>query len=361
MTPMISTRAAVVTGPGRVDVRDVEIPAPGRHQIEVAVAACGICGTNLHHFDTPESIPEPRRSCPGALGHEIAAHVVGAGPGVEGLALGDLVVIEPQLAAACGSCAACEAGSPWFCTQPTPLVSWGFADRMVVNAAGAWPVDRSVGPGTATLVEPLAVAVHAVRITRRAALGAGRIDGARVAVLGAGVTGLLAAAAATHLGASGVAVLARHDHQAASAPSFGADLVVREADALKELRDFGPDLVVECAGVPETFALANRIVAPRGEISVVGLYAEPQVLDTARAFRNETGLVFPVAYGATQGVHDYEIAVAMLVESPERYAQLVTHEFGLEHIGTAFAEAGNKRGGALRVVVRPDSQGELLW
>src|SRR5262245_1451803 len=127
-------RAAIVTSPGSIELTTLDTPEPSAGEVEIEVAGCGICGTNLHHLQNPMRILADRRDKPGALGHEVAGVVSAIGPGVATHRVGDLVALEPQLASACGECAQCAEGVPWFCRRPTPLPVWGLTDRLVVRA-----------------------------------------------------------------------------------------------------------------------------------------------------------------------------------------------------------------------------------
>lgn len=323
-------RAARVMGAGLIQVDTLDVPTvPGPGQVEIQLAGCGICGSNIHHLRNPDVFTEDRRHTPGALGHEASGYVVSLGDGVAGLAVGDLVALEPQLAAGCGRCPACVDGSAWFCPNATPLKIWGFADRIVVQAAGAWRIDPAIDPSVATLMEGLACSIHAIRVTELCGRLNDDLAGVRVAILGAGATGLLAVAAAKALGAVGVAILARHDHQAVLAERLGASLVVREHVGTEgELADFAPGLVVECVGgAADTISLAQRIAQPQAEISVLGLFETPQAIDVRTATRRQLRLVFPVVYGRLRGQHDYEFAERILLDQSETLSGLITHSF----------------------------------
>lgn len=322
-------RAARLSGPRRLEMVDVELPAPGPGEVILKVEACGVCGSNLHEWRSPErSIDPAGAGAPGAVGHEIAGRVDG-----------DLVVVEPNLATACGACPACTDGVAWFCRTRRRLPSWGFAERMVVPARATFRVPPGIHPETATLAEPLACGVHALRFSRPAA---------RVGVVGAGVTGLLTAAAARHLGAEAVAVVARHPHQAAAAQALGAEVV----DA-GELRRFRPGLVIEAVGgSADTLRLAMDAVAPRGEVAVLGLFDDQQRIDARRATYRELRLWFPVTYAELDDVHDLAVALDLLAR-PDPWESLVTDRFPLTRTADAFQAAADKRDGVLRVVVQP--------
>jgi threonine dehydrogenase-like Zn-dependent dehydrogenase len=350
-------RAAFVTGPEQLEVRPTTPPPLSEGLVRLAVSACGICGSNLHAWRHPDlAISKDPAPEPGAAGHEIAAVVEDVAPGVTAWEPGDRVVVEPNLTGACHQCDACRSGRFWFCRNRSLTPIWGFSEQMVVPANCLFPIPAGVSDDVATLVEPLACAVHAVRQSASAQRKGGRIDGVGVVVLGAGVAGLLAAAAAQHLGAGHVAVLARYDHQATAAERLGADLVVRADDPahIDALRTLRPEFVIEAVGgSADTLGTALRIVAPAGEIAVLGLFDEPQEFDARRAVFRETRIFFPVTYGETSGIHDFEVALEIAAGRTEVLAQLASHHFDLDSIDIAFRTAADKQTGALRVVVAP--------
>ena len=349
--------AAFVTGPEQFELRLTSPPPLAAGLVRLAVSACGICGSNLHAWRHPDlTISNDASPQPGAAGHEIAAVVEEVGLGVTAWAPGDRVVVEPNLTGACRRCDACRSGRYWFCTNRSGPPIWGFSEQMVVPVDCLYRIPAGVSDDVATLVEPLACTVHAVRQSTSALSGEGRIDGVGVAVLGAGVAGLLAVTAAQHLGAGHVAVLARYDHQAAVAGRLGADLVVRSDDPghVDTLRSLRPGLVIEAVGgSADTLGTALRIVAPAGEVAVLGLFDEPQEFDARRAVFRETRIFFPVTYSETSGTHDFEVALEIAAGHMGVLEQLASHRFDLDSIGAAFRTAADKNTGALRVVVTP--------
>ena len=350
-------RAAFLTDVETLEVGDADLPDPKPGEVELAVAACGICGSNLHAWRHPElTITKEKAPAPGAAGHEVAAIVARVGDAVEHVMSGDLVVIEPNLTGACRTCDACAIGTYWFCRERTTIPAWGFAERMVVPAGSVFAVPSNVSADVATLAEPLACGVHAVRTSTLATAGGGRIEGVRVAVLGAGVTGLLAVAAARALGAESIAITARYPHQAKAARAVGADDVIEASaeDSTDRLRSHRPQLVIEAVGgTAQTFELAIRVADRKGEVAVLGLFDERQSIDARRAVFRELRVFFPVTYGVTGGTHDFDIALEIIASDPESFSTLITHSEPLVRVDQAFRTAADKSCGTLRVVVKP--------
>ena len=344
--------AAFLDGAEQITVREVPPSRVEGHLVEIDVIACGICGSDLHGWRHPESmIGWGKTPIPGMAGHEVVAWAPGADGG-----RGRRVVVEPTLAGSCGECAACLKGKARFCGNRAPLRSWGFSERMSVNARSLFDVPDGMGDELASLTEPLACAIHAYRASHTFAAQDGTLAGRKIAVIGAGAIGLLATAAAARLGADAVLCVARYPRQAAAAETLGAIDVLDSVadDVVSGIRRFAPDVVVEAVGGgPETFDLAVRTVNPGGEVLVLGLFNDPAQLDTRRAAFRELRLFFSMTYGVTDGRHDFEVALEFLESDPVAFGSLVSHRFPLKETADAFVTAADKSTGALRIVVAP--------
>ena len=312
-------RALRADGAGGVRVVDVDAPDG---EVVVQVAAVGICGSDLKLVATgfvPPTI---------TLGHEVA--------GV--LADGTPVAIEPIVR--CGTCDQCVAGDYHRCRTGAVLggaVDGGLADAVAVPASCVVPLPSGVGVRDACLVEPLAVAVHGLRL-------AGVVDGMRVAVVGAGAIGLAAVAAALHAGASAVDVVARHAPQAAAVEALGARPAV----------DGEYDVVVEAAGTASSIERSVQLAAPGGVVSVLGSSWGPMTVDGVAIQMKELRLLPAITYNAApDGTRDVDVAAALLAARPEVADVLVSHRFGLDDGPQAFATAADRSSGAIKVVIEP--------
>jgi 2-desacetyl-2-hydroxyethyl bacteriochlorophyllide A dehydrogenase len=344
----VTARAAVLHASRRLELETIELGPPAPGQLRVTVRACGICASNLNLW---ERGPRAGGVSAGAAGHEIAATVEAVGDGVTGLTHGDLVCVEPNLATACGTCPACRSGNALHCLAPAGLPTWGFADRMIVRAAGAIQVADQVPPERVSLIEPLACAVHALR--RSEAIGpALRLKRpTRIAVIGAGALGLLTAFTARRLGAQDLGVVARYPHQAALAERVGATEIL-SADSLT---DFRPDLLVVAAGGSEPqLSTAVDAVSPGGEVVVLGMLTAPQPFNLRRAAFREVRITFSMSYAGAGARSDFEVARDLLDNSDE-LTLLITHRRPLGSIQEAFTIAADREAGAIRVVVEPQA------
>ena len=311
------------------------------------VRACGVCGTDLHLHDLGLYAPGV------TPGHEIAGEVDALGPGVEGLAPGDPVVVEPLHS--CGACRACREGRDAICPDGAIYGlnrDGGFAEHALVPARRVFRAPADLPMAVAALAEPLAVAIHGLR---RGGFEAGQ----RILVLGAGPVGLATVAAARFLGAGPVWASARYPHQAERARRLGAARVLGEAEAapaaLGRLPEAErPDLVMETVGGhADTLGAAVAALRPGGVISVLGLFMQDVALPSFPLVRKEVTLAWSNCYVHTREHADFEDAVALLDAERERLASLATHSVPLDEIPRAYALAADKRSGVIKVTVQP--------
>jgi 2-desacetyl-2-hydroxyethyl bacteriochlorophyllide A dehydrogenase len=340
-------RAAVVRGRGRVEITRRPVPDPGPGEARVRVGACGICGSDLHLF--AQGFFPPGHT----PGHEAAGWVDALGDGAAGPPVGAQVAVEPMRS--CGRCASCRAGRYSICREARLAGvhdPGGLAEYLLVPASRLHRVPDELDARVAALAEPMAVVTRALH---RGALAPGQ----RVLVLGAGAVGLLAAAAARALGAGEVWISARHPHQAARARALGATRVLGEAEAtaasLDALSREAPvDLVVETVGGrADTLQAATAAVRPGGAVSVVGVFWGSLALDPMPLLLKEVTLAWSYCYGAERGRSDFAEAIDLLTAGRDSLAPLLTHTSALDDVAKAFADAADKRSGAVKVSVVP--------
>lgn len=315
---------------GRMQLCDVPRPVPGDGQVLVAVASAGICSSDLHMARL--GLLDPQIT----VGHEIAGRLVDGTP----------VVVEPVTP--CGQrCAFCDGGDYNLCGTSVRQVlgigaDGGMAEYVAADAAGIVPLG-GIGDGIAgaSLVEPLAVCVHGLRLVKSSTgWGSG---GRRILVIGGGALGLCAAAVATHDGAD-VTVLARHDAQRAAADRLGAG----EPDGGRY------DLVVDAAGTPEALAEAARRARRGGTLLLLANYwGTDIVLPGMSVMFKELRILTGIMYGRGASGRDIEAAAEVLAANPEVARALVTHRFPLDAVDEAFDVAARRAEGAIKVVLDP--------
>jgi threonine dehydrogenase-like Zn-dependent dehydrogenase len=344
---MPSMRAALVGGPGEIGAGARERPEPGAGEVRVRVEACGVCGSDLHLF-------HGRMMAEGHTpGHEIAGRVDAVSDGVDGLAPGLHVCVEPLHT--CGSCRSCREGRDSTCRQCQVFGvhrPGGFAEYVVVPARRLFELPDDLPPVLSALAEPMAVSVHGVH---RGAFERGQ----RVLVLGAGNVGLVSLVAARAMGAGEVLISARHAHQAELARELGADRVLDEKEATPEAlgalgleRDI--DLVIETVGgTANTLRAACHAIRPGGVVSVVGLFLQDPGLEPLPLFLKEGTLAWSNCYHRGPGAPDFDEAVRILDAERDALARLLTHSVPLTEIDRAFRLASDKKAGVIKVSVIP--------
>jgi len=322
-------------------------PEPGPGEILIRVRAVGICGSDLHYYLEGSCAGFPA-DYPCVLGHEPAGEVEAAGPSVEHLRPGARVAIEPAIV--CGGCEFCRAGRHNLCENilfmggreaPGFLREWA-----VIPAANAVPIPDSVSFAAATVIEPLAVILHAFEL-------APVQPEQTVAVMGAGPVGLLAAAVARAAGAGRVIVTDRVPHRLALAREMGASDVVdicrdSPAEAILDLTGGrGAHVIVDAAGKPDSLNPALRALRPGGSILLIGIPSESSTgLDLHTAMIREATL--HVVKRSNRNDH----AALRLIESGQVRADLlVTHRLALAETDRAFATVAAYADGVGKAVV----------
>jgi threonine dehydrogenase-like Zn-dependent dehydrogenase len=337
-------RAAFCRGVGKLVVEEVPRPAPGPGEVLVRVRNCGICGSDLHWYHDQMMIPPV---CPG---HEIAGEVAEVGAGVSTLKAGDAVAAEGITS--CGGCRYCVAGDYQRCLALGIVgmtIPGGFADYLKMPARHCFRVPAGVDFATAALSEPLAVAVHGVRLS-------GLEIGQRVAILGAGTIGLMAVVAARAGGAGEILVTARRAQQKAAALALGADRVVDESDAeglLGDAIEAPIDLVVETVGgTADTLDTAAAACRPGGTICVLGAYTGSPRFPALHVLLKELRIVGSFVYSRAGARADYDIVLDLLRRQGRHVAgTLITHRFSLADIARGFATAADKATGSIKVTI----------
>ncbi len=376
-----------------VDLPDPDLP--GAAWARVGVTTGGICGSDLHlfsHNTGPSPTLVSTGSFPFVLGHEIAGHVIEAGPDCLH-PLGTRVVVDPCLPCAARGidppCPNCTLGWTSSCLNLdsrvltsgrslgyTQGLGGGWGEQVLAHTSMLHRVPDTVPDRGASLYEPVSIACHGL-------LRAGPDDGEPVLVVGAGILGLAIVAAMKGLFPScPVTVLARHAHQAEAAVACGADHVVRSDpgnahwDELARLTGArivgrkahvmlmgGFPFVVEAVGAPQTVTDALRAVAHRGTVLLLGAAGVSNV-DLTPVWYKEAALVGSIdhtvdarsAPGLAGGPdrHSVDRALDVLAAGFLPYDVVVTHEFPLEQYRDAVQTAidrGSSR--SIKVVFRP--------
>ena len=321
--------AALYRGNRTFEVRTIETAPPAAGEVQIDVAYCGICGTDLHvylgHMDQRVGFDR-------VIGHEMSGIVRAVGEGVTTWAAGDRVVVKPL--APCGQCPACKRGHAHICQNLSflGLDSHGaFQQTWNVPAHTLHLLPDSISMRDAALIEPVAVAVHAVR---RANLKTGE----DVLVIGGGPIGMLVAMVARHAGGT-VVISEVNEARLAMARDLGFDaLNPMETDVAGDIENRtgtkGCDVVFEVSGTQPGVDLMTAVAATRARLVMVAIHAQKPVIDMFQVFWREIEL-----YGArVYEPEDYDEAIRLIASRGIAADALITNIRPLSAIENAFAE-----------------------
>ncbi|HEX5368229.1 MAG TPA: alcohol dehydrogenase catalytic domain-containing protein [Dehalococcoidia bacterium] len=322
---------------GGIGLREVEAGPLQSGNVRMQIAACGICGSDLHRYREQGS-SLGREVTPG---HEFVGTIINGGDS----GLPDaLYGVDPWTA--CGACDYCLRGMSEACRRGRLIgvhVPGGFAEFIDVPARNLHQQDASLSAVEAALNEPFAVCTRTVHL-------AGLKLDTRVLIIGGGTLGLICGALARDF-AGRVAMTARYPHQADAARQIGLE-PVDEADVLTFAAEFEPDVVIESVGgAAGTIEQAMAAARTGGLIIVQGLFSKPSTIDASQFVFKELRMAGSKIYG--QGYHgsEFEAATRLLPRHRDTIRVLQTHRFPLARIEDAFVAATDKSQRPIKVTV----------
>jgi L-iditol 2-dehydrogenase len=338
---------------GTRDVRLVDLPEAeaGPGQVLLDVTAVGVCGSDLHTYLYHE-VGDIRPGGPLILGHEAAGRVRAVGPGVENLAVGQRVAIDP--ATPCGYCEHCEQGNPNLCLNMVFLGLWphdgAMRERMVHPARSCVPIPDSISDVGGALLEPLGVALHAVHLAKI------RL-GDDVLITGCGGIGLLLIQLARLAGARHIIATDRHPWRLSCANTFGADRMFNAdqvdvvAEVLRATGGRGVDVAIESAWVTDTASHCVEAARMGGRVIIVGIPVEEFIKFRAASSRRK-GLTVKLS---RRMKHTYPTAIHMAASGQVALDALATHRFPLAQAGDALETAATYADGVIRAMILPNA------
>ncbi|ONK10281.1 zinc-dependent alcohol dehydrogenase family protein [Streptomyces sp. MP131-18] len=285
-------KAALIESVGSVTVTTVPDPSPGPREVVVKVAACGLCGTDLH-IREGEFAPQ----LPVVPGHEFAGEVVATGRDVTTLAAGDRVAVDPSLY--CHECRYCRSGHANMCDRWAAIgvsVAGGAAEFAVAPEANCVKLPEHVDPQDAALIEPLSCAIRGYDVIRSTL-------GARVLIYGSGTMGLMMLELAKRTGASGVDIVDINPERLATAQSLGCS---RAAGSPEEFdRPEGWEFVIDATGNAAAIQDGLGRVAKAGTFLQFGVadYAARATIEPYKIYNQEITIT-----GSMAVLHSYERA-----------------------------------------------------
>lgn len=336
----------VMTAPHEIEFREVETPKAGLGQALLRIRRIGICGSDIHVYHGTH----PFTSYPVTQGHEVSGEVVELGQDVEGLRIGQKVTIEPQVV--CGKCYPCRHGKYNLCEE---LKVMGFqttgtaSEYFAVDASKITPLPGDMDFDEGAMLEPLSVAVHAVR-------RAGDVRGMKIAVLGAGPIGNLVAQVAKGLGAESVMITDVSDIRLDKAKECGVEYAVNtrnENFGEAMVRCFGSDkadVIYDCAGNNTTMGQAIQYARKGSTIILVAVFAGMASVDLAVLNDHELDLNTTMMYRH----EDYVEAIRLVNKGLVALRPLISKHFAFRDYLAAYQYIDNNRESTMKVIVDVD-------
>jgi len=344
-------------------VKNVPDPTIGPHDVLLKVHACGVCGSDIHFYETDKDgyIFYPGLTkFPVITGHEFSGEVVEVGKEVRDLKVGDMVTAEEMIW--CGECTPCRTGFPNQCTRLEEIgftINGAFAEYIAVGAKYCWKindlverygsVDKAYEAGA--LVEPTSVAYNGIEIR-----AGGVKPGGYVAVFGAGPIGLGSIAVARASGATRIIVFEISPQRRELALQVGADVAYdpREVAPHEAIMEFthgeGADMLIEAAGAPtRTIPEMEQAMAVNARIVMIGRAAErvPMYLEH---FQTHHSQVFGAQGHSGNAV--FPMVIRLMASGAIDMTKIITARYDLPGVVEAIKESGERRHGKIMVRMR---------
>ena len=323
-----------------MDLRIEDRPAeePGAGQVEIRLAAGGICGSDLHYYNHG-GFGSVRLKEPMVLGHEVAGHVTRLGEGVTSLRVGQLVAVSPSRP--CHGCAYCRESRYNQClnmrfygsAMPFPHIQGAFREVLVADATQCAPAD-GLSAGEAAAAEPLAVCLHAAR-------RAGDLLGRRVLVTGCGPIGLLCILVARRSGAAEIVATDLSDFTLRIARQNGADSTVNVGQTPERMAAYEADkgyfdVQFECTGVAQALTGGIAALRPGGIVVQLGLGGDMQV-------PVQTMTTKEIQFRGSFRFHEeFFTGVELMQRNLIDVKPLITHTVGLDDSESGFQLASDR-------------------
>jgi 2-desacetyl-2-hydroxyethyl bacteriochlorophyllide A dehydrogenase len=334
---------AMVTVPGKVEFQEHVLPSLGSKDVLVQIKAASICGSDLHIFKGRH----PSALLPAAIGHEAAGMILALGKDASKHTVGDRVTIEPLIS--CGQCDFCRRGQYHLCVNISfqyRLGQGAFTPYFVANEERVFKLPDNLTYEEGALVEPLSVALHAVKKSR---IRLGQTS----AVFGAGAIGLLVAMLTRRAGGSPVFVSDINPYRLEKALEFGAteginSLATDPVEAiLAKTAQMGVDRSFEAVGLDTTLLQALKALKKGGVATLLGIFENPTVILPVNLFVQRE-----ISLAGSQGYcWDFQDSLVLLEEGVVDLKKLITHRLPLDQLQQGFELMIDPKMASIKVVV----------
>lgn len=352
-------KAAVLVGRDQLVIQDVPVPKPSFAEVLIKVEACALCKSDVSLIKEPWPGQPPYGEF--IPGHEYSGVIVAVGEGVDEFRIRDKVAVEAHLG--CGHCINCRRGDYTSCLNYGNRAKGHRANGFTTNGGYAQYVLNHINtvhriPDTVSLEEASLLTNLGCVIYGIETLG-GLLIGERVVVLGPGAIGLVAVQVAKMLGAEWVWLVGTRQYRLDLGQKVGADrtILIPADDPValvqEETRGVGADLVIDCAGSPDSPQMSVELVRRMGKILLIGFPHGKVTIDLSRLGQRNVHL-FTVR-GESRA--NCARAAKLLGSGNLSLRPLITHTFPLAQIEEAFHTFKNREAQAMKVLIKPNEEG----
>lgn len=336
-------RQAVMIQPGKIIFNDIPVPDINDNEVLIRIKRIGVCGSDIHVYHGAH----PYTTYPVVQGHEVSGVIEKTGSLIKHFEPGDQVVFMPQVT--CGECYPCRHGLYHICDHLKVMgfqTSGAAQDYFPINVDKVLKVPESISLDEAAMIEPIAVAVHAVR-------RAGGVLGKKVMVLGAGTIGNLVGQCALAGGAKDVLItdIQAYKIKQAVLCGFKNTLNSRDQDLAEGiLKTFGQDkadVILECVGHQDTIDQAISLARKGSTVVIVGVFAQKPVVDVGLIQDRELNILGTLMYQK----EDYEKAIEYVSQKKLNLSTLITHRFSFDQYREAYRAIENSHGEYMKVMI----------
>jgi L-iditol 2-dehydrogenase len=342
-------QALVLTDYRKLELQDVARPALGPTDVLVRVAACGICGSDVHGYDGSSG----RRVPPIIMGHEAAGTVAEVGPNVDRVKPGDRITFDSTIS--CGRCGACARGDVNLCAGRRVLgvscadysQNGAFAEFVAVPQHILYRLPDELPFEHAALIEPVSVAVHAVERL-------GIVESERAVVVGSGMIGLLVVQALHSAGCCEVVAIDLDNHRLTLAKELGATTTInaKQTDPLDAVAELtggdGLDVALEVVGNATALATAIGCTRRGGRVGLIGNLAAEVPFPLQSVVTRELTLI-----GCCASAGEYPRAIELVASGDVRVAPLINAVAPLAEGQHWFDRLYAREPGLMKVILQP--------
>lgn len=339
-------KSVKIIGKRKFEVGEIEEPTSANGNVVFKVEACGICGSDIHYWDSGEPVGL-------VMGHEFAGTVIDPGSRSD-LKVGDRVTGLPI--SPCGKCFACKSNNPQYCK-----FTWSKAVGLSLTNSGGYAEVSSCRPDLvrklpdnitndeAAMVEPSSVSLHAVNLAKVK-------KGDNVLIVGGGIIGLMCAEFAKLSGAKYVALLETNNERGKKALKYGKvdeyfdALDENTVPKLVEKTIGGFDVVLDCCGNTPAVTEAILTVRPGGTIVLVGVSLTPVNVPLVASVMGEVTMQGAIAYT----VKEFEDTINMISKKDIEVSKYIDDIVSLDKVQESFERLTNGKDDAIKIIIHPN-------